>query len=286
VNGAPEALRTALVAGREALQDDRDGARERGGELALVDDLLSRLEVIGNATAPGATAGDVGKWLAAQADAQPNRRETFADVAAVLARRLVETDVTPPADGAAAVAWQALLIMLRDLYGTGVVTLGRLAFIGPGLLTELATEAHTTLAAGPDGVRAFGLAGPVLARLAVSRQLGDALCAGLGFKVTSTYDAIYVSDPPGSRNVPHVDARGCELTFVLSLEHTVPPGGGDGSALLVHRAGERAPQRLALPPGEALVLRGRGTLHNWEPLAPGERRTLLQVGFNPTGADH
>ena len=51
------------------------------------------------------------------------------------------------------------------------------------------------------------------------------------------------------------------------------------SALVVHRVGEAEPQRVRLEAGEAVALRGRGTIHSWEPMGPDEERTLLAIGF-------
>jgi hypothetical protein len=57
------------------------------------------------------------------------------------------------------------------------------------------------------------------------------------------------------------------------------PNGGAGSALVVHRVGETEPHRVRVRPGEALALRGRGTIHSWEPMGPAEHRTLVAIGF-------
>ena len=76
-----------------------------------------------------------------------------------------------------------------------------------------------------------------------------------------------------------MDVREYELTFHLTVEHSLPPGQPGGSALIVHPPGQPGPSRLPLPPGHAAVIRGRGTLHSWEPLGDAERRVLTAVGF-------
>jgi hypothetical protein len=92
---------------------------------------------------------------------------------------------------------------------------------------------------------------------------------------------VYLHDPPGSHVRTHGDSRGYEFVFHLVLEHEVPPDTErlGGSALLVHRPGAVEPERVSLEPGEAVALRGRGSIHSWERLGPGERRTLIGIGF-------
>jgi len=36
---------------------------------------------------------------------------------------------------------------------------------------------------------------------------------------------------------------------------------------------------LRVRPGEAVALRGRGTIHSWEPLRDDEHRTMTAIGF-------
>jgi hypothetical protein len=76
----------------------------------------------------------------------------------------------------------------------------------------------------------------------------------------------------------HVDTHEYEVVFHLILDH-VTPDGDEGSALVVHRVGEAEPHRVRLQPGEAVALRGRGTIHSWEPMGPDEERSLLAIGF-------
>ena len=65
----------------------------------------------------------------------------------------------------------------------------------------------------------------------------------------------------------------------LVLEHTPPQDGSAGSALVVHLVEEPEPIRLPVQRGEAVALRGRGTIHSWEPLRDDERRTMTAIGF-------
>lgn len=196
-------------------------------------------------------------------------RTVLGDALGALARRLT------PADA----AWQPLTIVLDRLYGSGVHPLGRPPFVTDALLQLLRAEARGQRPEGGGARRpAPGAAGPALAALAVSAQLRDAVSAALGHAVAPTFDAVYLYDPPGSHVRAHVDTRDYELVVHLVLEHA-PPRTGRGSALVTHLPGEPEPRRLAVPAGEAVVLRGRGTIHSWEPLAGDEDRTMIAVGF-------
>jgi len=128
-----------------------------------------------------------------------------------------------------------------------------------------------------------GEAGRVLASLAVSRKLRDAVATAVGFPVAPTYRAVYLYDLPRSHVRTHVDTHDYEVVFHLILEHAVPQD-GKGSALVVHRPGEASARRVRLKPGEAVALRGRGMIHSWEPVGAQEHRTLLAIGFQPAAA--
>lgn len=143
--------------------------------------------------------------------------------------------------------------------------LGRLPFVGDRLLAELAVEAERQR---PDGSP-----GPVLRRLAVSRQLREAVSAALGTEVAPTYNALYQYHEAGSPLRRHRDGPGYDLVFHLTVAHERPT-----SVLTV----EGCDDAVSLPPGEGLVLRGQDVVHGWAPLTPGERRTLVAVGFAPT----
>jgi hypothetical protein len=197
-------------------------------------------------------------------------RDELGDVLGLLARRL-----TPAGE-----AFEALVTVLDLLYGSGVRSLGRLSFVGDELLALLRDEAHRQRPEKQPGRRsAPGQAGRVLARLAVSRQLRDAVSDAFGSAVTPTFDAVYQYDPPGSHVRTHVDTRDYELVVHLILDHVLPGDGSPGSALLVHLPGEPEPLRLPVAAGEAVALRGRSTIHSWEPLRDDEHRTMTATGF-------
>jgi hypothetical protein len=167
------------------------------------------------------------------------------------------------------------------MYGSGVVSLGRLDFIGDRLVELLAREARMRLPQAVAGRRTAGAPGRALASVAASGSLRRALSSAVGHDVVPSGSAVYLHDPPGSHVRTHVDSRSYEFVFHLILEHEVPPDTErlGGSALLVHRPGTVQPERVSLNLGEAVALRGRGSIHSWERLAPGERRTLIGIGF-------
>ena len=217
------------------------------------------------------------EWLVELAGADEERRASVADVVSAAARQLAPDD-EPPREQAE--AWAGLVRTVDQLFGSGAALLGRLPFLSDALLGALVAEARERQPGEVEpGRRGAASAGDVLAGLAVSRQLREAIGAGLGLDVAPTYDAVYLYEPPGSHVRTHVDARDYEIVFHLVLEHELPVDGSAGSALVVHLPDEAAPKRLGVHPGEAVALRGRGTIHSWEPLRDGEHRTLTAVGF-------
>jgi hypothetical protein len=247
--------------------------RERdvpGGE-ALIDEILAGLD--GGDPPHAAEQGALAEWLAAFAGPDGARREVLADVFTLVVRDLAEGDGPPSAEGGADL-WAELVILTDNLFGSGVAPLGRLPFVSDRLIELLAEESG-----GADRrVDRAGEAGRFLASLAVSRKLRDTVAAAVGFPLEPAYRAVYLYDIPGSHVEAHVDSHDYEVVFHLILDHVVPDG-EEGSALVVHRVAEREPQRVRLKPGEAVALRGRGTIHSWEPMGPNEERTLLAIGF-------
>jgi hypothetical protein len=235
-----------------------------GGE-ALIDELLAGLEADGEER-------ELADWLETFAGPNGERRETLADVVTLIVRNLADGD-GPPAGPGARDLWRELVRLTDRLFGSGVAPLGRLPFVSDRLLELLAEEAG---GAERREDRA-GEAGRFLASLAVSRKLCDAVASAVGFPVDPTYRAVYLYDIPGSHVETHVDSHDYEVVFHLILDHVVPDG--EGSALVVHRVDETEPHRVRVRPGEAVALRGRGTIHSWEPMGPAEHRTLVAIGF-------
>lgn len=221
--------------------------------------------------------GQLEDWLVERGRADTGGRQAVTDAIGIAAKDLAPDD--EPSAGAAD-TWRALVGAADRLWGSGVFPLGRLAFVRDDLLAALVAESQDQQPKTDAGEhRTVGEPGRVLAALAVSRQLREALGELLREPVLPTYDAIYLYEPPGSHVRTHLDAGNYELVFHLVVEHALPDDGSDGSALVVHLPGESRAKRFRLRPGEAVALLGRGTIHSWEPLRTGERRTLTAVGF-------
>jgi hypothetical protein len=264
---AHEVLAAALVECRASpLREDRS---PDSGE--LIDELLARLDK----EPPG---GNLAEWLAGFGTDE-QRKEALVDIVSLIARDLAPDD-EPPSAGGAAELWQALVILTDHLYGSGVEPMGRLPFISDRLLEMLAAESQS---AGRRVDRA-GEAGRVLASLAVSGKLREAVTTAVGFPVNPTYRAVYLYDTPRSHVRTHVDTHDYEVVFHLILDHTVPVAEA-GSALVVHQVGGAGARRVRLQPGEAVALRGRGMIHSWEPMGAEEHRTLIAIGFQRADAE-
>ncbi|MEO8334799.1 MAG: hypothetical protein ABI664_07495 [bacterium] len=212
------------------------------------------------------------------ADTDDELRATLTDIIGIVARELAPNDL-PPVRGAAVHAWRALVLTADRLHGSGAFSLGRPPFVTDRVLELLVQESRAQRPQDIEGRRGTSAPGDVLAALAVSRQLSTAVHDALSFPVVPTYGALYEYDPPGARIRTHLDSRDFEIVFHLLVEHSSPRGDEAESVLVVHRPQEREPSRLRLRAGEAVVLRGRGTIHSWEPLGADETRTMVAVGF-------
>ena len=95
--------------------------------------------------------GPVGVWLGVlgRAPIDEERRAALVDVFRLAARSLAP-EGRPPPTVAGATAWQALLIALDRLGGSGVIAFGRLPFISERLLELLIAEAKIQLPRRPD----------------------------------------------------------------------------------------------------------------------------------------
>ncbi len=128
---------------------------------------------------------------------------------------------------------------------------------------------------GRAGEQLLAPPGPLLAGLAVSRQLADAV----GFPVTSTHVASYLVDLPGSVVAPRIDRDGWPLTVHLVLAHE--QGIGPGSPLLVYDARRARPRRVRVQPSHAVVIHASGTLHGWGQPSGDECRTMTAIDTRP-----
>lgn len=226
----------------------------------------------------GADDARLAEWLVEFCGDDDERRALLSAAIGVAARQLVPDDV-PPSQESDSIAWHELLKTATSLYGTVVEPLGRLPFISDRLLGQLLSEARRQRPESSEGTtRTTGPAGDVLAGLAVSRQLREAVSEALGVSVVPTYDALYEYDPAHSHVRTHLDAAAFEFTVHLLLEHENSDPGAR-SILIVHDPGGMTPRRIPIESGEAVVLAGRGTFHSWAALGACESRILTAIGF-------
>jgi hypothetical protein len=200
-------------------------------------------------------------------------REVVLDALASAAHRLRSTAGAEP--------WMTrLLALAHGLTGSGAFLLGRPAFLGSALIGALLAEARALGSdIDPNGSRrSTRNAGDALARVAVSRQLREVVSAAAGHDLAPTFDALYEFDPPGSHVRAHFDSRGYEWTCHVLLVHEGTPPVLNRTSVLVAYLPDGA-VTLQVRAGDAVLLRGRGTLHEWLPLAADERRIMTAIGF-------
>jgi len=181
--------------------------------------------------------------------------------------------------GARALAWRALIIAAGRLHESGVRRLPTRAFLNRADFDALVREGQRRRPATRARRTQYGPPGPRLRRLAVDRRLQRAATRALGVRLDPACTAVYMYDPPRSHVPPHMDSKAFEIVVHVVLEHQRPAHGG--SALVVHRP--RRDVRMALAPGQAVVLAGRGAVHQWEPLGADEHRMLIAIGFTRAG---
>ncbi len=195
------------------------------------------------------------------------------------ARRLGKDGLTPE-DQTAAAAFALIATVADRLAGSGVFPIGRPSFLSDELLRLLCEEAREQLDPEPPSTRRTTRpAGDVLGHVAVSRQLREACSAATGTAIVPTFDALYEYDGPDSHVRTHLDGSGYPWTCHVLVEHRRLGTNTPAASVLIAHVPGRGTRRYILHDGDAVVLRGRGTLHSWAPLGPDERRVLIAVGF-------
>jgi hypothetical protein len=253
----------------------RETSGARPEELSLIGAMQEQLA--GDIDGPAGAEFLAARLLAFDVDGES--KTALANVVGAAARALAPDD-EPPASGTGHEVWNALVMVADRLHGSGVHPLGRPPFISDRLLEMLVEEAREQLPErAQNEKRVTAHAGRVLATLAVSRKLRDAATEAFGFAVAPTLAAVYMHDPSRSYVRTHLDNSRYELVVHVVLEHVPPGDGSSGSGLVVHLPGRPRPLCLLVPPGEAVALCGRGTIHSWQRLGPGETRTLTGIGF-------
>ncbi|MEQ1728304.1 MAG: hypothetical protein ABL982_07965 [Vicinamibacterales bacterium] len=222
----------------------------------------------------------LGLQLTTYVERHPDRRDWLTDRMRHAARSLA-VHGKPPRTRARMLAWQALILAARRLHTGRLVRLRRRSFLSDRGWQALREEARRLAPVMPTRRTHYSSPGPVLQRLAVDRRLQRNVSRAIGFAVEPAHTAVYMYDPPRAHMPPHLDSSDFEIVVHVVLEH-------DGwtraqsSALIVHHPHRDV--RCAVAPGAAVVLAGRGAVHQWEPLGAQERRTLIGIGFRPVAA--
>lgn len=185
-------------------------------------------------------------------------------------------------------AWQALLDSMAAVRSGRYALLGRPPFLPDARLEQLAQEARDVRAearaTGSDPGQAGQLLaspGPVARALVVDKGWNELCRRALGCERRSPYSASYLYyEQPGAGIVPHVDDPDFAVNVILVVSRSA--GGEERSATVLHPAGRR-PVRAVLRPGEAVLLEADGLVHAREPMQPGERVTVLSMGFSRPG---
>ncbi len=175
-------------------------------------------------------------------------------------------------------AWRALILAAARLHTGRLARLQRRAFLSDRGWQALRDEARGRAPAMRARRTHHSPPGPVLQLLAVNRRLQRAVAQAIGVPVVPAYSAVYMYAPPRSHMPPHLDSSDFEIIVHVVLEHDGWVR-GRSSALIVHHPLREV--RCAVAPGAAVVLAGRGAVHQWEPLGAQERRTLIGIGFKP-----
>jgi hypothetical protein len=182
-------------------------------------------------------------------------------------------------------AWRALLAAMAAARPARYALLGRPPFVSDERLAALAAEARDmrgeAKATGSDPGQAGQLLagpGPVARALVLDKGWNELCREALGCERRSPYSASYLYyEQSGAGIVPHVDDPDFAVNVIMVVSRST--GGDERSATVLHPAGAR-PVRAVLEPGEAVLLEADGLVHAREPMHPGERVTVLTMGFS------
>jgi hypothetical protein len=184
--------------------------------------------------------------------------------------------------------WRGLLLAMAEARSGRSALLGRPPFLTDEWLQRLAEEARSSRAtAEPTGANAgqagqhYASPGPAARKLVVHRAWRELIARELGLEPQPPFHAGYLFyDQAGAGIVPHVDDPEFAINVILMVSRS--PSGSEGSATVLHPPA-RAPERVVLAPGEAVLLEADGLVHAREPMRDGERVTVLSMGFTRPG---
>ncbi|MFF1341933.1 hypothetical protein ACFVYT_29235 [Streptomyces sp. NPDC058290] len=166
----------------------------------------------------------------------------------------------------------------------GIQYRGRPDFLTDELLASLIAEKDEVgKTAVPFDEHYLGCGGPLADRIAVSGELA-ALVASVVPKAEATGIASYLFyRDAGQGIIPHIDTDIFSLNVLMMLEHEIPDGPENPSALYMHYP-DGTEERLQLSPGEVVIFLAGTQAHSRTPIREGERVTILTFGFMPEGA--
>lgn len=232
---------------------------------------LDRLAGLDGEVSAARIERDVAEWVGSSRDRRAWVADRIRTAVGVLA-----VDGTAPRRGPRREAWTAALAIAAGLYPSAVHRVSTRRVVGAEILAALTREGLRRQPRRRLARTQYAGPGPILKRLAVDPLLSEAVGRAAGFAVRPAYTAVYMYDPPGSTVPPHLDTAHFALVLHIVLAHVgAPPG--CGSALVVYGPGRR--RRLPLAVGEAVLLCGRGAVHQWEPLGPREHRVMVAIGY-------
>ena len=161
---------------------------------------------------------------------------------------------------------------------------GRPELLTDGLLASLIAEAEEVgTTAVPFDEHYLGCGGPIADKLAVSEEL-TALVRSVvpGAEPTGIASYLFYKDA-GQGIIPHIDTDIFSLNVLLMLAHEKPEDATSSSALRMHYP-DGSEERFELTPGEVVIFLAGTQAHSRNPIAEGERVTILTFGFMPQGA--
>ncbi len=172
-------------------------------------------------------------------------------------------------------AWNVVVRVLGRLHPSTVAQL-TLPWLDKRRFATLVREAQGAFLGG----RASGeRPGPSGRRLAVDPRLADAVATAMHTAVAPALIAQYVFyTREGDYFWPHTDSLRVYVNVFICLEHQVPAGQAGCSAFVGYHEDGRV-ERFELRAGDVIAAHTQGLVHAREPLARGERVTLLAVAM-------
>ncbi len=172
-------------------------------------------------------------------------------------------------------AWNVVLRVLGRLHPSAVARL-QLPWLDRRRFATLAREAQAAFMGG----RASGeRPGPSGRRLAIDPRLVDAVASAMHTAVVPGFIAQYVFyTREGDYFWPHTDSLRVYVNVFICLEHHVPAGQSSCSAFVGYHE-DGSIERFELRAGDVIAAHTQGLVHAREPLARGERVTLLAVAM-------